>query len=52
MATIATISASAPKSRNMVAAGLHAGQYRKQIVRPKAGKGSYSRKPKHGKAGW
>ena len=50
MATVATISASAPKSRNMVAAGLHAGQFRKKI---ESNKKAYSRKDKHkGGRGW
>ena len=52
MANVATITGKAPSARNVMAAGLSQGQFRKQIVRAKAGKGSYRRKAKHAKAGW
>ena len=33
--------------RNIIAAGLHSGQFQPRRVRPAKGKGSFRRRPKH-----
>ncbi len=50
MAKITIITADTPAKRNMVAASLHANQFRKKI---EANKKAYNRKEKHrGNRGW
>lgn len=53
MAAALTVTGTAPAARNPIAGALANGAFRKRVVRAKAGKGSYSRKPKHkGVRGW
>lgn len=33
--------------RNLIAAGLHAGQFQPRKIKPRKGKGSFRRAPKH-----
>lgn len=47
MATIATVRIEASTQRNGIAAALSNACFRKQVIKAKRGKGSYTRKPKH-----
>lgn len=53
MSASLSITGTGPTARNPIATALADGAFRKRVVRAKAGKGSYSRKPKHRAAqGW